>query len=127
MDERRKFIRLAINVNVEWKKLDTQDNENKSQSISKNLSEDGVCLIIYDHVEPGDILSLDVGLPTGKVINAQGKVVWVNEFKVIGDKVQKKYDVGVEFIDMNKEDRAEIDQFVFKLINPGKNHLNTGL
>ncbi len=116
MDERRKFPRLAIDVNVSWKKVDNESAV--AQDVTKNISEGGVCMMVYEPLRKGDAIELDFELPTSKVIHARGRVAWTDEFEIIGDKVREKYDVGVEFTDISEIDREEIKKFVFRLMGP---------
>ncbi len=115
MEEKRKFIRLDVNVGVKWKKI---KEASLTADIAKNISEGGICLIANEKVAIGDLLDLEIELPTGKKITSKGKVAWVNEFEIIIGKMQmKRYDVGAEFLGISDEDREEIEKFIFTFLD----------
>lgn len=88
--------------------------------ITKNISEGGICLIVYDKVDIGHTLRLKIELPTKKVVESKGKVVWVKEFEIIGKSNEKRYDIGVEFSEVNPQDRDEMKNFILSLLNNSK-------
>jgi c-di-GMP-binding flagellar brake protein YcgR len=119
MAEKRKFMRLDINVAVGWSKVagSSQDAAD-SRDMTKNISGGGICLIVNEKVGPGDRISLNIELPTSKIIRAEGRVVWTKDFSIVGRENEKKYDAGIEFTNISEEDREEIKKFVFKFLNP---------
>lgn len=112
-EEKRRYPRLDINVNVNWKKV-TPDSAS-IKGISKNISEGGICLIVYEKLNVGDVLFLNIELPTGKIISGNGKVAWTKDFEIIGR--ERGYDVGIELVDICGEDREVLRNFVFKFLN----------
>ncbi|HQP91983.1 MAG TPA: PilZ domain-containing protein [Candidatus Omnitrophota bacterium] len=119
MDERRKYPRLAIDVNVNWKKVESKGPKTSKKELTRNISEGGVCMVVDEPVRKGDIIELDLELPNSRIIHANGRVAWASEFDIIGGKVEQKYDIGIEFIGLSDADRQEIKKFVFKLMNEG--------
>jgi len=115
MRERRRFVRLDINVKVRWKRIEQVNEEEKE--VTKNISGGGICLIAEEKLNKGDTLYLEIELPSGELIYARGRVVWVNEYEIIGVEVKKKYDVGIEFIEIKEEDREEIGRYIFTLLH----------
>ncbi|MFH1621838.1 MAG: PilZ domain-containing protein [Candidatus Omnitrophota bacterium] len=111
MGERRKFVRLDLNTKVEWEKVNR--DEPASEFKSKNISGGGICLITDEIINIGDTLNLKIDLPTLKTIHAKGKVVWIEGFEIVGGRREKKYEAGIEFLDINDKDRQEIEKFVF--------------
>ncbi|MFH0940895.1 MAG: PilZ domain-containing protein [Candidatus Omnitrophota bacterium] len=119
MTEKRKFMRLDINVAIRWNKVagSSQDAAD-SRDMTKNISAGGICFIVDEKIEPGDRISLNIELPTSKIIRAEGRVAWTKEFSIVGRENEKKYDAGIEFTDISEEDREEVKQFVFRFLNP---------
>lgn len=117
MFEKRKFVRLDVNVRVAWEKIvgETPQPPEK-ENVSRNISEGGICIILYEKFDVGDRLKLDIELPTQKKIAATGRIAWINEFAVATPQ-EKRYDAGVEFLDISPQDRDEIKKFVFTLLN----------
>jgi len=115
MRERRRFVRLDINVKVRWKRIEQINKE--ENEVTKNISGGGICLITEEKLNEGDTLYLEIELPSGELIYARGRVVWVNEYEIIGVEAKKKYDVGIEFIEIKEEDREEIGRYIFTLLH----------
>jgi len=114
-EERRKFVRLNTWVDITYKKK-TSDRKLEDSLLrgAKNISQGGICLIAYEPLKVGDILELQIYLPDQPIpIEVVGKVVWVQEF-FIGD--YKRYDVGVEFIEISEEKRNLIGKYVFSIL-----------
>ena len=117
MKERRQFVRLDINVVINWNKGDAIPDQTASVDLTKNISVGGICLIAYEKVAVGDVLDLTIDLPTRNTVSAKGKVMWVNEFELVGSESTQRYDVGVQFIQVREQDMQEISKFIFKFIN----------
>jgi c-di-GMP-binding flagellar brake protein YcgR len=118
MQDKRKYPRLDVNVNIHWQKTIKPGNStSESRDVTKNISAGGICLIVYEKVEVDDRLKLEFELPTQKLIRCDGRVAWVKEFEIIGRENAKRYDIGVEFFDINAEDRDEIKKFVFSFLD----------
>jgi len=113
MEERRKFPRLDLNVEVNWKRNSASPSVSAGNiANTKNISAGGVCLISDECLNVGQGLSLEIKLPGNRIINAEGRVVWTDQFEIIGGKYEKKYGVGVEFVDIKDEIRTEINKFI---------------
>lgn len=116
-EEKRRYARLNASVDVRWNKIvDPGEKAAYNETITKNISEGGICLLAYEKAEVGDILDLVFELPSQKVIRSKAQVRWVKEFKMGGEKAQQGYDIGLEFLDILNEDRKEIKNFVFSLL-----------
>ena len=118
------FFALAavadINVNVSWEKVPGQPPRESSKDQTRNISAGGICLIVYEKLRQGDVLKLDIELPNKQVITSRGRVAWVKEFQM-GRTDEKKYDAGIEFMDINDQQRSDIRQFVFKVLQDQEN------
>ncbi|MFH1360806.1 MAG: PilZ domain-containing protein [Candidatus Omnitrophota bacterium] len=111
-EERRKFLRLNINVDIKYAVLPSSDNHSGS---SRNISAGGICIITHEELLPGDRLKLDISLPDDpSMIQTIGQVVWTKTFSIAGEG-KNRYDVGVEFIDISDEERGKIKKYVFSL------------
>jgi len=111
-DERRQFVRLNFSVDVIYHKVPPVEKE--KLSLAKNISTGGICLIVYEELREQDALDLEIYLPEDKTaIQAKGRVIWVKEF-IIGDISKgKRYDVGIDFLEINKNDLERINKYVF--------------
>jgi c-di-GMP-binding flagellar brake protein YcgR len=110
--ERRQFVRLNVLTDVSYAKR--LPSEVAKLSLSKNIGAGGICLIVYEEMRESEILDLKIYLPEGlSPVSAVGKIVWVKEFVVGDDLKGKRYDVGIEFIKIDKEDLKKIQKYVF--------------
>ena len=121
MQERRKFVRLDLNVEVQWHKIaESSRAAADSVNVSKNISGGGICLMVNEPVVVGDTLKLDIALPENKSIRAIGRVAWVDTFEIIGGRREVKYEAGIEFVDISNVDREQIKKLVFSLLHEKK-------
>ena len=111
--EKRQFVRLNVLTDVTYAKVASPQDE--GLSISKNISMGGICLIVYEKLNVGDVVLLNIVLPDNLAsIPSHGRVVWIREF-IIGDPVKgKRYDSGIEFLDISEENRNRINKYVFR-------------
>jgi c-di-GMP-binding flagellar brake protein YcgR len=111
-EDKRRFIRLNALVDVVYHKISPQEKE--KISLTKNISKGGICLIAYEELKKSDMLDLKIFLPEDKKpIHAIGKIVWSKSF-IIGDiSSGKRFDLGIEFIDITEEEANKINKYVF--------------
>jgi len=114
MKERREFVRLDMNVKVDWRQIfEAPEIRIETTDKTKNISAGGICLVVNEKLKKGDKLNIDMELPSRKIINARGKIVWINEYEIMGRELQRVYDMGIEFTEIRNEERDEINKFVF--------------
>ncbi len=112
-EERRRYVRLNALVDVAYNKHPRKPGEESMLRLSKNISKGGICLIVYEEFKKDDLLDLKICFTGAKTpIKAVARVVWVSEF-TIGDKIGKRYDMGIEFVKISDSDRGKIEQYVF--------------
>lgn len=112
--EKRRFPRLEVAATVNYSILESPASE--EITVTKNISAGGICLIMYEMVKVNSILSLKINFTDdGEIIEAKGKVVWVSEFAVYSEN-QKRYDVGVEFMELSKKRQEMLSKHVFRLL-----------
>jgi len=109
--ERRKFPRISVLADIVYKKVQPLTPENQL-SLTKNIGQGGICFISYDKLNIADILELTINLSDEAPVHAIGRVVWIENFK-IGEDDDKKFDVGLEFINISAKDQAIIGKYVF--------------
>lgn len=109
--EGRRFPRLSTDIDVVYSSIGKTAPETANHV--KDISEGGICLITYEDVPIGTVLTLKMVLPeTNGPIQVKGKVVWKNKFTI--DSVSApRYDVGVQFIDIPQEYREIILKHAF--------------
>jgi c-di-GMP-binding flagellar brake protein YcgR len=113
MKEKREYVRLDLNVRVDWKKIsETSDPAEEFTDKTKNISVGGLCLIVNEKLNVGDSLQIALELPSKKIIDMEGRVMWINEYEIFGKEEEQFYDVGIEFMNISKDEREEIKEFV---------------
>ena len=116
IEERRKFVRLNINVEINYTIITLPPHKQFTIPIqSKNIGGGGICLISEQELKTGELLKLEIKLPEDPpTVHALGRVVWVKPFSLATEK-SKRFDMGVEFIEISQEDRQRINKYVFSL------------
>lgn len=113
MDEKRRFPRFSVDVEVHWKKITSADEKTAQHiSHSKDASIGGVCLVLHPGIIIGHTLQLDIQLPGGRTVRTTGKVMWINPEAHVKGRPGAVYEGGIEFVDLNEEDRKEIESFL---------------
>ena len=112
-EERRRFPRLAASVDVNYSVVKKTSAAESSEA--KNISAGGICLIVYQKLKIGTVLDLKIFISDiNQTVTAQGKVIWSSHFTV-GHDSRDRYDVGIEFIEIDQAARRKISEYVFKL------------
>lgn len=116
MREKRKYVRLGLNADINWRKIQgAYGGPVDNTASAKNISCQGICLIVYQKLNVGDVLELEIELGPGKLIRARARVAWINEFDFIGKTTEeKKYDAGLEFINLSEDERMQIEQLIIE-------------
>lgn len=113
MEEKRKFFRLDVSTEVHWTKSPSlSEPPLSSTNSSLNISPLGICLLLYDRLNEGDVLSLEIVLPTGTVVKCRGQVRWIKEFELAGHRRRLVYDVGLELLDPGTHVREALKKFL---------------
>jgi len=109
--EKRRFQRVDINVPIRYKELG-QDRSPKG-TLAKNLSEGGVKFHSDKFISLACRMVVEMTLPAmNKPIRAISKVAWIRKLPV-GD----NYEVGNQFLDMTKEDKGFISEYMKKMVS----------
>jgi uncharacterized protein (TIGR02266 family) len=104
-DPRRSARRLPLDVDIGF-----QSDTNFYVGFSEDVSEGGLFVSTYDFLPIGARLSLNFSLPDGSVVSAGGVVRWVREYNPQTPDVSPG--MGVQFVDLDGEDRAAIQRFL---------------
>ena len=110
--ERRRFPRIRGAV-VEYVPLGEAAKEDVS--FTKDVSKDGVCILIGEGIEIGTILCLKIYLPNSPdPIEAKGQVVWKEASSYLNAKTSKRvyYDVGMEFVDIDQKNKERLYRYI---------------
>jgi c-di-GMP-binding flagellar brake protein YcgR len=106
-EQRREFFRMPVNIVVNYAK---EGDEKKKTAVSIDLSGGGFCFISRNKLGKNEILIFDFQLTNGKKYNhVKGLVKWKIE------KLEKQYEYGIEFINLERREREEIISYLFEL------------
>lgn len=96
MEEKRMFERLEQVANVRYKIQGGK--EEKDVILIKNVSGGGMRLFLYEKLNPGTNIDIEIHLPGDpESIPAEGKVVWVKEVKPAELQGEKRFETGIKF------------------------------
>jgi c-di-GMP-binding flagellar brake protein YcgR len=110
--DKRKYPRLSMNVEVKYEILSSSSLKTPKIG-AKNISAGGLCIMILEKIKVGTLLNFEFFLQDSDTpIMATGKVVWVEEFVIYSTETYVSYDCGVEYVDINSQDKEKIDHYV---------------
>ena len=109
IEDKRRSTRVPLSINVAYSPTNGPADLG-SFGQSRNISAGGVCMVLLTRHDVGTNIRLNMEIPgRACVINATGRIVWVQEFDIAGERA---YDTGIEFVDTASEDLNRITQFV---------------
>ena len=108
MEEKRRFVRIEWPVVVQYKTLEeplTQD-----QIVGKDISESGVCFIVYERLTKGTKLDIQIQTPFDSLpVFAKGKIAWIRK---VGEEHARTFEVGVEFTEVDPRDQKRLKMYI---------------
>ncbi len=109
--EKRKHPRLDIRIPLTYKELRATSPVSKG-ALTKNLSVGGVKFHSDRFISLSCRMVVEINLPSiSKPLRAISKVAWIRKLQAGGD-----YEIGNQFLDMRKDDRSLITDFIKKAI-----------
>lgn len=113
--ERRKVERLEAMLDVRYKLL--KSTKLKLATRSKNISEDGICILASEILSKDSVIELEVFIPSTKEpIRAKGQVAWQEDKSQINEIGKRTFVTGVKFLEIEDMDK-------YKLVDYINNHL----
>lgn len=108
--EKRKFPRIRASV-VEYCPIGNV--ESKQLSFTEDLGAGGMRIFCSQDFKIDTLLLLKIYLPLEKEpIEAKARVIWSRQSHFLDKNTEEKnYDVGVEFIEIDEEDRQSIFEY----------------
>jgi len=84
---------------------------------TENIGSGGICVILENDLGRFTPVELELSLPNGlESVRCGGQTVWVVKGRYPGKKPPKRYDTGIEFIDLKEEYRKRIDHIVDEIL-----------
>lgn len=111
-EDKRRFKRVDSNLAVQYKNL-RKAGVLPTGSVTRNLSEGGVCFKSSEFISLACRLVLEISLPNAtKPVKAISKVAWIRKVPS-----SDQYELGNQFLEITKEDKAQILSFVNQTVN----------
>jgi len=112
VEEKRRYRRAESNLPVQYKNL-RKAADVPVGSLTKNICEGGVAFKTNEFISLACRLVLEISLPTvAKPIKAISKIAWIRKLPA-----SDQYELGNQFLEMSKEDRAHIMDFINKILD----------
>lgn len=110
--EKRRYQRLDSVLPLKYKNL-RKPTTISLGSQTRNISEGGVCFESNEFISLACRLVVEINLPTlSKPIKAISKVAWIRKLPS-----NDQYELGNQFLEITKEDKAHIVNFVNNVLN----------
>ena len=113
LEDKRRYRRVESVLPVQFRNL-RKAADSASGTSSHNISEGGVCFMTKEFISLACRLVVEINLPTlPKPIKAISKIAWIKKIPV-----SNQYMLGNQFLEMTKEDKAHVMNFVNNSTNP---------
>jgi len=107
--ERRRFLRVNARLPLQFKDIQ-RPMEVYSGTLTKDVSEGGVCFSSVDFLSVFTRLLVEVSVPSfARPVKAISKVAWIQK-----QPRGNQYIVGLQFLDMTEEDKKQLSSFIAK-------------
>ena len=107
--ERRRYQRVDSNLPIQYKNLKTATVP--IGSLTNDIGEGGISFKTNEFISLACRLIVEINLPTAsKPIKAISKVAWIKRLSS-----NDQYELGNQFLEISKEDRAVITDYVGRL------------
>lgn len=106
-EDKRRYKRVESVLPVQFRNL-RKSGETPGDTKTQNLSEGGVCFMTKEFISLACRLVVEINLPTlPKPIKAISKIAWIKKIPA-----NDQYLLGNQFLEMTKEDKAHVINFV---------------
>ncbi|MEW5692152.1 MAG: PilZ domain-containing protein [Candidatus Hydrogenedentota bacterium] len=106
--ERRKYFRIEHKL-ITYYLTSRVMGDIGEGTVTKNISGNGLLFQTDENIPVGTIIKIEIHLPDQRPpIVTQARVVWVEELE------EKKYDWGICFTDISREDQQRIIEYINK-------------
>lgn len=110
--EKRKYPRITTHIPVKYRRLTDPEGEAKSSVITADISEAGIRFKVAEFISMACRLILELDVPMfSRPIKAISRVAWIAKASQDGN-----YEIGNQFLEMSKEDKELISEYVNSLI-----------
>ena len=112
-EDKRRYKRAESRLPVEYKDL-RKSGALPRGSLTRNIGEGGICFQSNEFMSLACRLIVEITLPNvPKPVKAISKIAWIRRLPS-----SDMYELGNQFLEMAKEDRAHVVDFISKVLNP---------
>ncbi|MBI4974804.1 MAG: PilZ domain-containing protein [Candidatus Omnitrophica bacterium] len=112
IEEKRRYQRVESKVPLQYRNL-RKSGEASKGALSRNIGEGGLSFKSSEFISLACRLVVEITLPTSpKPIKAISKVAWIRKTPS-----NEQYELGNQFLEMTKEDRTHIVNFINNVLN----------
>lgn len=109
--EKRRVERFEAMLDVKYKLL--KSFKSKLAANSKNISEDGICILAYEILPKNSTIDLEIVTPSEKEpIQARGNVAWCEDTGQVGPEEKRTFLMGIKFIEIDNRDKANLVNYI---------------
>ncbi len=113
IEERRRFIRLEIPIEVKYV-IEEDPNQARKRVATKDLSCDGLRFISGEKVDEGSVIDLNLTVPgAANPIHIKGKTIWSRK---VSTEDTAPFEVGVEFMQIEEDNKNTFLKYLCDLI-----------
>lgn len=113
--DRRRFPRVKYPCLVVLRHGEDEKDKDVLLTHTENLGIGGVCVILTQNVKMFCPVELELDLlDLGAHIKCKGKVVWNVRRKMEDNKKPLCYDIGIEFVGLDKKEQVRLEEVVNK-------------
>lgn len=112
LEDKRKYKRVDSVLPIQYRNL-RKSEELPSPTVGSNISEGGVCFTSSQFISLACRMVVEINLPdVAKPIKAISKIAWIKRMPS-----SDQYLLGNQFLEMAKEDKAHVMNFVNNTLN----------
>ena len=118
--DRRKFPRVKYPCLVVIRHGEDESQKEVILTHTENLGVGGVCVVLKQNVKMFCPVYIELDLlDLGNHIKCNGKVVWNVRRKAEDGSKPLFYDIGIEFVDLDKRENSRLEDIVVKCVKAG--------
>jgi len=114
--EKRRFVKIKFPCEITLR----EPQRHVISTHPEDISTGGIRFIIEERIEPSSIIDLDLYGIAKEPIVCKGEVKWVFTKKDPSNQNRIRYDIGIEFSQIKKEDVDEIKKLVVLIASSEK-------
>lgn len=109
--ERRRVERFEAMLDVKYKFL--KSPKSKLTTSSKDISEDGICILAYEILPKDSTVELEIAIPSVKEpVHAQGKVAWCEDAGQADVTGKRSFLTGIRFVAIDNKDKTNLVNYI---------------